>query len=64
MLERAGLVERGVNGQRRPALLRAEPLAAATSWLEEYRDFWEARFERLDDLLKEMTREAGPDEGS
>jgi DNA-binding transcriptional ArsR family regulator len=55
VLERAGLVERGVDGTRRPVRLRPAPLATATAWLERYRDLWEARFDQLDDLLKEMT---------
>ena len=40
MLERAGLIERGVDKQRRPARLKAEPMAAAVSWLEEFKQFW------------------------
>ena len=59
VLERAGLVERGVDGQRRPATLRAEPLAVAVEWLAEFRRFWEARFDRLDDLLLELTDPQG-----
>lgn len=56
VLEQAGLVERRVDGPRRPALLRPEPLAAANTWLEHYRALWEARFEQLDSLLKDMVR--------
>jgi DNA-binding transcriptional ArsR family regulator len=56
VLERAGLVERSVDGKRRPARLRPEPLAAANSWLEDYRALWEARFEQLDVLLHELTQ--------
>ena len=54
VLERAGLVERAIDRQRRPARLRAEPLAAAAAWLEAYRDFWTASFDQLDDLLGEL----------
>jgi len=54
VLERAGLISRGVDAQRRPRRLEARPLREATRWLERYRRFWEKRFERLDDLLEEM----------
>src|SRR5919206_2931014 len=50
VLERAGLISRGRDAQRRPCRLRAEPLADATAWLERYREFWESSFERLDSL--------------
>ena len=51
VLERAGLVERDVDRQRRPARLRAEPLAAAVNWLEEFEQFWTSSFDQLDGLL-------------
>ena len=54
ILERAGLISRGVDAQRRPRSLNAKPLAEATEWLEGYRQFWEASFQRLDNLLDEM----------
>jgi DNA-binding transcriptional ArsR family regulator len=54
VLERAGLVSRGRDAQRRPCRLEAAPLRDATNWLERYRDLWEARFQRLDALLDEM----------
>jgi DNA-binding transcriptional ArsR family regulator len=57
VLERAGLVSRGRDAQRRPRRLEAAPLAAATVWLEAYRQFWEASFQRLDELLAEMETE-------
>jgi DNA-binding transcriptional ArsR family regulator len=56
VLERAGLVTSGQDAQRRPRRLEAAPLAAATRWLEEYRQFWEDSFERLDSLLDEMKK--------
>ena len=59
VLERAGLVSRHRDAQRRPCRLQAKPLAEATRWLAEYRRFWEGSFERLDDLLAEMTDLAG-----
>jgi len=54
VLERAGLISRGRDAQRRPRRLEAEPLAEATEWLERYREFWEESYLRLDALLDEM----------
>ena len=54
ILERAGLISRGVDAQRRPRTLNAKPLAEATEWLENYRQFWEVSFQRLDNLLDQM----------
>ncbi|MEM8608847.1 MAG: metalloregulator ArsR/SmtB family transcription factor [Myxococcota bacterium] len=56
VLEHAGLVERSIDGSRRPARLRPEPLAAASTWLEDYRALWEARFDQLDGVLRSMAR--------
>src|SRR5438034_5500636 len=56
VLERAGLVSRGRDAQRRPCRLEAVPLMAATAWLADYRRFWEESFERLDALLDELKR--------
>ena len=65
VLERAGLVERDVDRQRRPARLKAEPLAAAVRWLEEFRRFWSSSFDQLDDLLEALktTQERGNQDG-
>lgn len=57
ILERAGLISSGVDAQRRPRRLDAKPLAEAVQWLERYREFWEANFSRLDQLLEEMKAE-------
>jgi DNA-binding transcriptional ArsR family regulator len=54
VLERAGLISRDREGQRRLSRLEAKPLADANAWLEGYRRFWEKNFERLDALLAEM----------
>jgi DNA-binding transcriptional ArsR family regulator len=61
VLERAGLVSRGRDAQRRPRRLQAQPLAEATQWLENYRQFWEGRFQHLDALLDEMKSMQGKD---
>jgi len=54
VLERAGLVSRGRDAQRRPVKLEAKPMARAAEWLEAYRKFWEARFDALDALLVDL----------
>ena len=54
VLERAGLISRGREQQRRPRRLEARPLREATEWMEKYRQFWEGNFRRLDALLVEM----------
>ena len=56
VLERAGLVSRGRDRQRRPRRLVARPLAEASDWLERYRQFWEHRFQRLDAVLEQLQR--------
>ena len=57
VLERAGLVTRGRDAQRRPCRLEAEALRDATEWLDGYRRFWAESFERLDNLLADMQRD-------
>ena len=56
MLERAGLIERDVDEQRRPARLKAEKMAVAVDWLAEFRAFWGTSFDQLDDVLVSMKR--------
>lgn len=51
VLERAGLVRRGKDAQRRPAAIEAKPLQEASVWIEHYRELWEGTYQRLDDLL-------------
>ena len=54
VLERAGLISRGREAQRRPRKLEPRPLAEATDWIERHRKIWEANFKRLDAVLQEM----------
>ena len=56
VLERAGLISVGQDAQRRPRRIDGRPLAEASAWLERYRAVWEANFERLDALLRELQR--------
>jgi len=59
VLERAGLISRGRDAQRRPCRLEAKPLAEANEWLERYRECWEQNFQRLDALLEELKAQDG-----
>ena len=54
VLEKAQLIERGRDAQWRPCRLKPAPLKDASVWLEDYRTFWEARLDRLDDYLKRI----------
>jgi len=54
VLERAGLIRRGRDAQRRPRRLEPKRLAEATEWLERYRRLWEGNYQRLDALLEEL----------
>lgn len=54
VLERAGLIQANRTGQMRPRSLNAQPLAQASDWCEQYRQFWEASFDRLDAYLQEI----------
>ncbi|MBV8566127.1 MAG: helix-turn-helix transcriptional regulator [Methylobacteriaceae bacterium] len=54
VLERAGLIVRGREAQWRPCRLAAAPLKDAAEWLDQYRRFWEASFERLDEYLGDL----------
>ena len=57
VLENAGLISRGRDAQWRPCKLNAEPMKQATGWLEEYRQYWEESFDRLEVYLKELQQE-------
>ncbi len=60
VLERAGLVSRGKDAQRRPVTVETKPLVEATAWLETYRQTLERRFAQLDVLLEEMKAKDTP----
>jgi DNA-binding transcriptional ArsR family regulator len=55
VLERAGLVTRGRVAQSRPAALQAEPMKQVAEWAEEFREFWDQRYDRLDEYLHTMS---------
>jgi DNA-binding transcriptional ArsR family regulator len=57
VLERAGLVHRGKRAQYRPCALDASPLEQISTWAEQYRPVWEARFDRMDDYLTQLRPE-------
>src|SRR3989442_3693939 len=57
VLERAGLISRGRDAQRRPCRIEGQPLADANGWLENYRQIWESSFQRLDAVLEELKAE-------
>jgi DNA-binding transcriptional ArsR family regulator len=59
VLERAGLVTRGRDAQRRPCRMEPGPLVEATAWIERYRQIWEKNYRRLDDLLEELKAARG-----
>ena len=54
VLEKAGLIRRGRDAQRRPARIEARPLQEANLWIERYRELWEANYARLDNLLEDL----------
>jgi DNA-binding transcriptional ArsR family regulator len=56
VLERAGLITRSRQAQRRPCRLEARPLADVAGWLEDYRDLWDGSFDRLDDHLRAVQK--------
>ncbi|MCK8502173.1 ArsR/SmtB family transcription factor [Myxococcus fulvus] len=63
VLERAGLITRSREAQWRPCRLAPEPLKDATDWLEDYREFWEASLDRLEDYLADVQEQKRPARG-
>ncbi len=63
VLENAGLIERDVDQQRRPARLKAAPMQSAADWLAEFKAFWATSFDQLDDVLMQMKRTEEEDKG-
>jgi DNA-binding transcriptional ArsR family regulator len=62
VLQRAGLVARGQRAQFRPCSLEGAPLAEVSAWAEQYRPVWEARFQRMDDYVRQLQTPPGAGE--
>ena len=62
VLERAGLVARGRDAQWRPCRLQAAPLKQVAEWALDYRQFWDASYERLDAYLNHLMSEEQHDD--
>jgi DNA-binding transcriptional ArsR family regulator len=62
VLERAGLIARGREAQWRPCRLEAAPLEEVAEWAEDYRCFWDASYERLDDYLQHLQQKEHDDD--
>src|SRR5690606_24887760 len=54
VLEKAGLISKSLDKQRRPRRIEAAPLKLANEWIERYRQLWEVRYDKLDAVLEEM----------
>ena len=54
VLERAGLITQGQKAQYRPCTIDASPLEEVSKWTEHYRPIWEARFNRMDEYIKQL----------
>jgi DNA-binding transcriptional ArsR family regulator len=60
VLERAGLISRTREAQRRPCRLQPERLKNVAEWVGSYRQFWEASYSRLDDYLEQLQTKEKP----
>lgn len=60
VLERAGLITRRRDAQRRPCRLEPKRLQQLSDWIGDYRQYWEESYERLDDYLKELQAKEKP----
>jgi DNA-binding transcriptional ArsR family regulator len=63
VLSEAGLVQARALAQQRIYGLRAEPLKELDTWLERYRKLWDERFEQLDDVIRDLQRKKGKEDG-
>ncbi|MBK9040975.1 MAG: winged helix-turn-helix transcriptional regulator [Bdellovibrionales bacterium] len=63
VLEKAGLISKGREAQWRPCKLEKEALKEVANWMDQYRQFWEENFDRLDLYLKTMTKKKGKKNG-
>lgn len=57
VLERAGLIEKGRDAQRRPCSINAAPLEDVAEWAEAYRHIWERRLDNLDAYIRTLKKE-------
>jgi len=57
VLERAGLIVQGQKAQYRPCTIDVKPLKEVSSWTEQYRHIWEARFDQMDDYINQLNKE-------
>ncbi|HXD47353.1 MAG TPA: metalloregulator ArsR/SmtB family transcription factor [Gemmatimonadaceae bacterium] len=64
VLERAGLIARGRDAQRRPRRLQAAPIKRVAEWADDYRQFWDASYERLDAYLTRLMSEEPTDDAA
>lgn len=62
VLEKAKLIERSREAQYRPCRLQPGPLKDVDEWMDQYRKFWQASFDRLDDYLKTLQTKEKNDE--
>ena len=62
VLEQAGLITQGQRAQYRPCTIDVTPLREVSQWTEQYRPIWEARFERMDDYISQLTNKESSDE--
>jgi DNA-binding transcriptional ArsR family regulator len=60
VLQRAGLISRSRSGQHLSSTLDATALREAAEWMERYRRFWDASFDRLDVHLRRVQQQDAP----
>jgi DNA-binding transcriptional ArsR family regulator len=63
VLVKAGLISKGRKAQWRPCKIEKEALKEVANWMDQYRQFWEESFDRLDESLKKMTMKKGNKNG-